>query len=108
MKKTRLLAMILLFIVGLFISSCESVRGIYGLIVDEETHMPLSNVEVSWMGNHEMAERSDSMGNFSSIHVVRGNFKFYIEYSKEGYKTKKIEYDKWPKNNIIVELQKEH
>lgn len=108
MKKTRLLAMILLFIVGLFISSCESVRGIYGLIVDEETHMPLSNVEVSWMGNHEMAVHTDSLGNFISAHVVRGRFKFYVEYSKEGYYTKTIEYDKWPKNKIIVELQQEN
>ena len=87
MKKTQLLAMIQLCIIGLFMSSCESVRCISGVIVDEENH---------------------SMGNFSSIHVVRGNFKFYIEYSKEGYKTKKIEYDKWPKNKILVELQKEH
>ena len=108
MKKTQLLAMIQLCIIGLFMSSCESVRCISGVIVDEENHMLLSNVKVSWMGNHEMAERSDSMGNFSSIHVVRGNFKFYIEYSKEGYKTKKIEYDKWPKNKILVELQKEN
>ena len=108
MKKTRILAMILPIFIGLFMLSCESVRGISGVIVDEETHMPLSNVEVSWMGNHEMAEHSDSLGNFSSIHVVRVNFKFNVEYSKEGYKTKTIEYDKWPKNKIIVELQKEN
>ena len=108
MKKTGLLAMIQLCIIGLFMSSCESVRCISGVIVDEENHMLLSNVKVSWMGNHEMAVHTDSLGNFISAHVVRGRFKFYVEYSKEGYYTKTIEYDKWPKNKIIVELQKEH
>lgn len=69
MKKTGLLAMIQLCIIGLFMSSCESVRCISGVIVDEENHMLLSNVKVSWMGNHEMAERSDSMGVFANTFI---------------------------------------
>lgn len=70
------------------LASCDGFQAIDGLIIDAETHLPISDVPLKELKKNDTLEISDEQGYFE-IHQVKGfpigDKELTVVLSKKGY-----------------------
>ena len=94
----------LIFIL-LFITSCHSNLGSNGVVIDKRTGHPIDGVTINAKNIYSV--QTDSLGKYSIDTTMFGLVKLEILLSKEGYKTKLIDFnnDKISTGNAIIEME---
>ena len=98
--KLGMLGFILLFV------GCDAVQKADGVVLDNDTHKPISHVHMARFAPDDYKDTdnsvaySDSAGIFHFYAIsMTGNFDLY--FSKEGYISRKIEYRNGPRPDTI-------
>ena len=71
-SKTKIFSIILIIFINLLVS-CDCLQNGSGIILDEETKKPISNVEIKEVGK-DFIQHSDENGYFEIQHISGGIF----------------------------------
>lgn len=97
MKKASYLVIVVL----LCFISCDSYHIAQGIVIDKETKLPLSNVEVYSKHRHEA--KTDSVGHFNLSYVTGYKTPHVIYIEHEGYKPLEVKFKN--RKEQIVEIE---
>lgn len=92
----------IILIFTLLLLSCDCYHIAQGVIIDKETNLPLTNIEVS--GKHGHKTLTDSMGYFSLSYVTGHKTPYIIYIKNEGYKSSEVSFEN--EKEQVIEIEK--